>query len=274
MMDHLEEIQKQGTLVALSSWMKEAFNHLRSSSSISLNPLLIQSIYGKIRTNAYEIGTDGQKHGSGLYIESSVFNHHCVSNAVRKFDGLKHMIYAKVNIREDEEIFIPYVDHNEFGSPQERKDQLRKDYFFDCDCCMCLLGDEKELQLKSKLMQLEEKRKVFWPKKTFATTDPNELKQEYEFYLMEAEVLPVSGEDPIEILTTLCMSRMHMLWSQSKDAKTDDIFLKHFKQLKESLNLEVDERSFNSDNHYKAFLAQNYLKATRAHTLFKNDGDH
>lgn len=84
--------------------------------------------------------------GSALYLTASVFDHSCRPNAVATFDGCKIMITAQENIPDFEwnKIRLNYIDL--LDSKIQRRDYLKKQYYFDCECRRC--GDLEETQLE------------------------------------------------------------------------------------------------------------------------------
>ena len=80
--------------------------------------------------------------GVGIYHSVSLLNHSCQPNCVAVFNGTKLMIRVTENIQPGEELTISYT---ELLAPSfKRKEELRKQYFFDCCCIRCSSAKEED----------------------------------------------------------------------------------------------------------------------------------
>jgi SET domain len=70
------------------------------------------------------------------------FNHACEINATYEIDETSKqkdvMVFTTTrNISAGEEIFIPYIDVNEYETVEDRLEHLKYNYGFDCGCPLC-----------------------------------------------------------------------------------------------------------------------------------------
>lgn len=80
--------------------------------------------------------------GVGIYHSVSLLNHSCQPNCVAVFNGTKLMIRVTENIQPGQELTISYT---ELLAPSfKRKEELRKQYFFDCCCIRCSSAKEED----------------------------------------------------------------------------------------------------------------------------------
>jgi len=97
-------------------------------SSLSDDKLL--EVHQTIRTNMQGSG--------GLYIGCAMFNHSCSPNAVAANKGqsdANYSVMSLVDIKEGEEVTIPYID---FSRPViDRQSALQAMYGFRCGCAKC-----------------------------------------------------------------------------------------------------------------------------------------
>lgn len=73
--------------------------------------------------------------GSAIYIAESAFDHSCTPNAAPIFSGMYMEIRALKEIKAGEKFTINYVDLK--GNREKRQQQLKEQYFFDCECERC-----------------------------------------------------------------------------------------------------------------------------------------
>lgn len=97
----------------------------------------------RFNINAFSISNMRNKSvGTGLYIESSIFNHSCRPNAGTCFIGNRQQIRAVDYIEQDAPIFVTYLDLATVH--KERYDHLLNCYFFKCQCIRCIEDDYLE----------------------------------------------------------------------------------------------------------------------------------
>lgn len=78
----------------------------------------------------------------GLVLDPAIarLNHSCDPNAVMVFDGPRLAARALAPIREGDEVLISYIDNTApYGV---RQGELQSQYFFDCKCTKCQLGNK------------------------------------------------------------------------------------------------------------------------------------
>jgi SET and MYND domain-containing protein len=76
----------------------------------------------------------------GLYMHpyAGLINHSCDYNATVGFDGEELYVKAIRPIKQDEQIYISYIDTT---TPYDiRRNELKERYFFSCSCLKCLQG--------------------------------------------------------------------------------------------------------------------------------------
>ncbi|KAJ8290595.1 hypothetical protein GJAV_G00015040 [Gymnothorax javanicus] len=140
---HLTEMsdQKRSELedlcVALRLYLKEETEYL-SQLLPGLDPI---NIIAKVACNCFSI-SDGelQEVGVGLYPSMSLLNHSCSPNCVMVFEGRMLQLRAVKNIRPLEELTISYTDV--MMPSQDRKEQLKDQYYFLCECEGCTTADK------------------------------------------------------------------------------------------------------------------------------------
>ena len=79
--------------------------------------------------------------GLSIFVPESGFKHSCIPNAALVFNGMNLEVRALKNIPKDEKITINYVTtyiSNGIISQEDRLKLLKKQYFFDCSCPICL----------------------------------------------------------------------------------------------------------------------------------------
>ena len=85
--------------------------------------------------------------GIGIYHSGSLVNHSCRPNCVAVFDGTELTIHVTEEIQPKEELTISYT---ELMLPSvKRKEELKRQYFFDCHCVRCSCADEEDGMLMS-----------------------------------------------------------------------------------------------------------------------------
>lgn len=75
--------------------------------------------------------------GTGIYLAASILDHSCTPNAVATFEGPQLSIRLIEDIPELvwDKIRISYID--QIDLPATRRSELKKAYYFDCDCERC-----------------------------------------------------------------------------------------------------------------------------------------
>lgn len=96
-------------------------------------------IYGRFVINSFNILDDDLNSvGTGIYLAASILDHSCKPNAVAVFEGPQLSIRLIEDIPELnwDKIRISYIDPVDL--PEVRKADLKKNYYFDCDCEKCV----------------------------------------------------------------------------------------------------------------------------------------
>jgi [histone H3]-lysine4/36 N-trimethyltransferase SMYD len=102
-------------------------------------------IYGRLCINSFNILDDDLNSiGTGIYLAASILDHSCKPNAVATFEGPQLSIRLIEDIPELkwDQIRISYVELLDL--PETRKGDLKKAYYFDCDCPRCASVEERE----------------------------------------------------------------------------------------------------------------------------------
>lgn len=93
--------------------------------------------------------------GSGLYIETSIFDHSCAPNAGTNYHGLKMQVRALKDIPSQEAICVGYDEIIQLRSTRQAK--LLKSHCFTCQCVRCSGDSSKDDRLIEKIIPLREK---------------------------------------------------------------------------------------------------------------------
>ena len=115
-------------------------NYFKLYSIDDYDKELVLKLYGILQINAFGIDIYDQKRGichvaSGLYVEASVFDHCCQSNACASGEGLTLEIRALKDIEVGQQISIDYVQN--ILHKNERQKSLNEKYYFVCQCFRC-----------------------------------------------------------------------------------------------------------------------------------------
>ncbi|XP_054165826.1 N-lysine methyltransferase SMYD2-A-like [Oppia nitens] len=136
-------------------------NYFKLYSINGYDRQLLLKLYGILQINAFGIDSYDEERGichcaSGLYIEGSVFDHNCQSNACASGEGLILEIRALRDINIDEVITIDYIQN--ILPKEERHSILMDRYYFKCQCFKCQSDfDEKfDFQKFNKLQKESE----------------------------------------------------------------------------------------------------------------------
>ncbi|XP_036607037.1 histone-lysine N-methyltransferase SMYD1 isoform X2 [Trichosurus vulpecula] len=105
----------------------------------------ISHIFGVINCNAFTLSDQRglQAVGVGIFPNLCLVNHDCWPNCTVIFNNGKIELRALGKISEGEELTVSYVDF--LNISQERKKQLKKQYYFDCTCEHCVKGIKDDL---------------------------------------------------------------------------------------------------------------------------------
>ncbi|KAL5477992.1 hypothetical protein EMCRGX_G024864 [Ephydatia muelleri] len=82
--------------------------------------------------------------GAGLYCRTSLFNHSCFPNAICRFSGNRISVCVVQRLSPGDEVTICYGPQVGRMKTADRKAELKKKYYFDCNCVACS-GTDKQL---------------------------------------------------------------------------------------------------------------------------------
>ncbi|XP_015176483.1 PREDICTED: histone-lysine N-methyltransferase SMYD3 isoform X2 [Polistes dominula] len=103
------------------------------------NSAELMGIYGRICINSFDIlDLDMNSIGVGIYLAPSVIDHSCKPNAIAVFEGTTIIIRTLEDLPclNWSQIRISYIDI--LNSTKDRREELKKSYYFLCDCQRCI----------------------------------------------------------------------------------------------------------------------------------------
>ncbi|XP_070581944.1 histone-lysine N-methyltransferase SMYD3-like isoform X2 [Ptychodera flava] len=115
------------------------------------------AIFGRMVSNSFSVCDAEMKPiGVAIYPKVSLLNHSCDANCVAVFNGTEILIRSVRKLQQGEECFMSYIEV--MSSTQERKQQLKEQYYFECDCQVCqnIEQDKKKQALKCSSMACSE----------------------------------------------------------------------------------------------------------------------
>ncbi|XP_001379366.1 histone-lysine N-methyltransferase SMYD1 isoform X1 [Monodelphis domestica] len=141
----------------------DSFLNFWPAQSQQFSMQYISHIFGVINCNAFTLSDQRglQAVGVGIFPNLCLVNHDCWPNCTVIFnngnhEAVKSMFHTQMRIElralgkisEGEELTVSYVDF--LNVSQERKKQLKKQYYFDCTCEHCEKGIKDDLFLAVK----------------------------------------------------------------------------------------------------------------------------
>ncbi|XP_044516367.1 histone-lysine N-methyltransferase SMYD1 isoform X1 [Gracilinanus agilis] len=141
----------------------DSFLNFWPAQSQQFSMQYISHIFGVINCNAFTLSDQRglQAVGVGIFPNLCLVNHDCWPNCTVIFnngnhEAVKSMFHTQMRIElralgkisEGEELTVSYVDF--LNISQERKKQLKKQYYFDCTCEHCEKGIKDDLFLAVK----------------------------------------------------------------------------------------------------------------------------
>ncbi|XP_044516368.1 histone-lysine N-methyltransferase SMYD1 isoform X2 [Gracilinanus agilis] len=128
----------------------DSFLNFWPAQSQQFSMQYISHIFGVINCNAFTLSDQRglQAVGVGIFPNLCLVNHDCWPNCTVIFNNGKIELRALGKISEGEELTVSYVDF--LNISQERKKQLKKQYYFDCTCEHCEKGIKDDLFLAVK----------------------------------------------------------------------------------------------------------------------------
>ncbi len=139
LMSHVEEIKKSDKhMKAFNLYYALLTEFFKEDGGVPPKDEVLE-IYGKIKINSFSIeGSSGRNAvGTGLYLESSVFDHSCRPNAEGSYIGKKMYVKCtnKDGIEDFSKVRVGYCKL--LPLRKERREDLRERYYFDCQCEHC-----------------------------------------------------------------------------------------------------------------------------------------
>ncbi|XP_077136368.1 histone-lysine N-methyltransferase SMYD1 isoform X2 [Ranitomeya variabilis] len=110
----------------------------------------VSHIFGVISCNGFTLSDQRglQAVGVGIFPNLCLVNHNCWPNCTVIFNNGKIELRALGKINKGEELSVSYVDF--LNLSEERRKQLKKQYYFDCTCEHCTKGTKDDLLLAIK----------------------------------------------------------------------------------------------------------------------------
>jgi len=110
--------------------------HLKYLPELDKDTMLLY--YYKITRNVFRY----KEQAAAVFGFGTRFNHGCEFNATYEIDETikpkNVMVFTTIrDIAAGEEIFIPYIDINEYETKEDRLAHLKQNYGFDCGCPLC-----------------------------------------------------------------------------------------------------------------------------------------
>ncbi|KAJ5347130.1 zinc finger protein [Penicillium brevicompactum] len=135
---HINEIsESQGQLDRITLTARAVKNY----SGTDIDEGTVSSYAAKLDLNSFNL-TTSMYDRIGLYLHpyAGLINHSCDYNATVGFDGPELYVKALRPIKQDEQVFISYIDTT---TPYDiRRNELKERYFFDCLCTKCQKGTD------------------------------------------------------------------------------------------------------------------------------------
>ncbi|KAM3939861.1 histone-lysine N-methyltransferase SMYD1 isoform 2-T2 [Leptodactylus fuscus] len=107
----------------------------------------ISHIFGVISCNGFTLSDQRglQAVGVGIFPNLCLVNHNCWPNCTVIFNNGKIELRSLGKINKGDELSVSYVDF--LNLSEERRKQLKKQYYFDCTCEHCTKGTKDDLLL-------------------------------------------------------------------------------------------------------------------------------
>ncbi|XP_056410026.1 histone-lysine N-methyltransferase SMYD1-like isoform X1 [Hyla sarda] len=143
--NHLEDFEteeKNGLMDDVQSFLD-----YWPSTSKQFGMQYVSHIFGLISCNGFTLSDQRglQAVGVGIFPNLCLVNHNCWPNCTVIFNNGKIELRALGKINKGEELSVSYVDF--LNLSEERKKQLKKQYYFDCTCEYCTKGTKDDLLL-------------------------------------------------------------------------------------------------------------------------------
>ena len=103
----------------------------------------IDQMFRAVHVNAADVSCPPKTSASAFYLEFSLLNHSCYPNCYFKNDSTGVSVYALQDITPGSQLSISYLNPRiRIGVREERRQELKKSFGFDCCCDVCLKEDE------------------------------------------------------------------------------------------------------------------------------------
>ena len=111
----------------------------------------------EMRGRRFEHGAKSQLIGAAVYPTLALFNHSCEPGLTRFFTGDTITVQTIKTIRKGEEIFENYGPLFFHSRRSDRRERLKKQYWFDCSCAACeddwpLLHEMEQAEFKFRFL--------------------------------------------------------------------------------------------------------------------------
>lgn len=105
----------------------------------------IDQMFRAVHVNAADVLCPPKTSASAFYLEFSLLNHSCYPNCYFKNDSTGVSVYALQDITPDSQLSISYLNLRiRIGVREERRQELKKSFGFDCCCDVCLKEEESD----------------------------------------------------------------------------------------------------------------------------------
>ncbi|XP_040275200.1 histone-lysine N-methyltransferase SMYD1 isoform X2 [Bufo bufo] len=143
--DDFDSVEKDGLMEDVQTFL----DYWRSPSK-QYGMQYISHIFGVISCNGFTLSDQRglQAVGVGIFPNLCLVNHNCWPNCTVIFNNGKIELRSLGKINKGEELSVSYVDF--LNLSEERRKQLKKQYYFDCTCEHCTKGTKDDLLLAAK----------------------------------------------------------------------------------------------------------------------------
>lgn len=107
---------------------------------IICNAYAITSVESMSQISENMVEQEQVRIATAMYPTASIANHSCQPNIINTFDRDTLKVQVIKDIKKGEQIYNCYGPHYRRMGLTERQDVLKKQYFFECDCVVCVKG--------------------------------------------------------------------------------------------------------------------------------------
>ncbi|KAM4810044.1 histone-lysine N-methyltransferase SMYD1 isoform 2-T2 [Rhinophrynus dorsalis] len=143
--DSFEEEEKNGLMEDVQNFLEY---WPTQNQQFSMN--YVSHIFGVISCNGFTLSDQRglQAVGVGIFPNLCLVNHNCWPNCTVIFNNGKIELRSLGKLNKGDEISVSYVDF--LNLSEDRRKQLKKQYYFDCTCDHCSKGIKDDLLLAVK----------------------------------------------------------------------------------------------------------------------------